>query len=111
MTTRSYLKYEMVRVRQVSGSGGFPARCARAWNGRPRCVMEMAIKQNRSGSSSVKKLVIWGSAGHALVATDIAVTTGDYQIAGYIDDVNTSLHGRPFGAARILGDRNQLGRL
>lgn len=34
------------------------------------------------------KLVIWGASGHALVVADIINLTGEYELVGFIDDVN-----------------------
>lgn len=34
------------------------------------------------------KLVIWGAGGHALVVADIIRLTGEYELVGFLDDVN-----------------------
>jgi UDP-N-acetylbacillosamine N-acetyltransferase len=55
-----------------------------------------------------QKLVIWGASGHALVVADIIRLRGDYEIVGFLDDVNPERHDTDFGSARILGGQEQL---
>ncbi len=55
-----------------------------------------------------KKLVIWGTSGHASVVTDIIRLRGDYEIVGFIDDVNPERAGSKFGGADVLGGREKL---
>src|SRR5437870_4765738 len=61
-------------------------------------------KQN----SMQQKLVIWGASGHALVVADAVRLSGEYEIVGFIDDVNPERAGAQFGGATILGAREQL---
>jgi acetyltransferase EpsM len=53
-------------------------------------------------------LVIWGASGHALVVADAARSSGEYEIAGFIDDVHPERRGEEFCGAVILGGREQL---
>src|SRR5437667_3209268 len=55
-----------------------------------------------------QKLVIWGASGHALVVADAVRLSGEYEIVGFIDDVNPERAGAQFGGATILGAREQL---
>lgn len=55
-----------------------------------------------------QKLVIWGASGHALVVADAARSRGDYEIAGFMDDVHAERRDEEFGGALILGGREQL---
>ena len=54
------------------------------------------------------KLVIWGASGHALVVADAIRSRGEYEIAGFIDDVHPSETANNFPAPVILGGREQL---
>lgn len=55
-----------------------------------------------------KQIVIWGASGHALVVADIVRLRGEYEIIGFIDDVNSNRHGTSFYGMPILGGREQL---
>lgn len=57
------------------------------------------------------KLVIWGASGHALVVANIIRLRGDYEIVGFLDDVNPQRHGASFCGVPILGGQNQLDAL
>ena len=57
---------------------------------------------------SKRKMVIWGASGHALVVADIIRLRGDYEIAGFLDNVNPELKGSLFAGATILGGNEQL---
>src|ERR1051325_7384571 len=54
------------------------------------------------------KVVIWGASGHALVVADVLRLTGEYEIAGMIDDLNPERYGTAFGGTTILGARDLL---
>lgn len=58
-----------------------------------------------------RRLVIWGAGGHALTVADIVRLQGEYEIAGFLDDVNPERHGSEFAGAPILGGAEQLERL
>ena len=45
----------------------------------------------------MEKMVIWGASGHALVVADAVRRRGEFQIAGFIDDVNPGRAGESFG--------------
>jgi len=55
-----------------------------------------------------KKLVIWGASGHALVLADIIRLRGEYEIAGFLDDVNPDRRNTEFCGATVLGGQEQL---
>ncbi len=54
------------------------------------------------------KLVLWGASSHAKVVADIIRLRGDYEIVGFLDDVNLDRHGTEFCGASILGGSEQL---
>ena len=58
-----------------------------------------------------KSLVIWGASGHAMVVADIVRLCGEYEIVGFLDDVNLDRHGTEFCGAVILGGLEQLDKL
>ncbi len=57
------------------------------------------------------KLVIWGTSAHASLVVEIIRSRGEYELVGFLDDVNPERHGREFCQAPILGGREQLDRL
>ena len=57
------------------------------------------------------KLVIWGTSAHASLVVEIIRSRGEYELVGFLDDVNPERHGRQFCQAPILGGREQLDRL
>jgi sugar O-acyltransferase (sialic acid O-acetyltransferase NeuD family) len=59
----------------------------------------------------MKKAVIWGSSGHALVVAHIMRLEGRFEIAGLIDDFNPGLHGSEVHGIKVLGGRERLGAL
>jgi PglD N-terminal domain len=59
----------------------------------------------------VQKVVIWGATGQALVVEDILRLQGEYEIAGYLDNLNTERKGEHFGGATVLGGEEILGDL
>ena len=48
-------------------------------------------------------IVIWGASGHALVVSNIANLCGQYEIVGFVDEVNPGRKGELFAGKRILG--------
>jgi len=58
-----------------------------------------------------RKLVVWGASGHALVVADIVRLQGEYEIVGFLDDVNPERRGIEFCEAFILGGKEQLDNL
>jgi acetyltransferase EpsM len=66
----------------------------------------MNVRSNRK-----PQVVIWGASGHALVVADILRLRNEFEIAGFLDDVNIERHGQEFCGASILGGREQLDRL
>ena len=54
------------------------------------------------------KSVIWGAGSQARVVADIIGIRGDYELAGFLDDINPQRHGTPFCGATILGGNEQL---
>ena len=59
----------------------------------------------------MKKLAIWGASGHALVVLDIIRLTGEYDIIGFIDDVNPVRPDDSFCGFPVLGGRDCLEKL
>lgn len=56
----------------------------------------------------MKKIVIWGASGHAIVVAGILRLQGEHEIVGYLDNVNPERRGEMFHGARILGGEEQL---
>lgn len=65
---------------------------------------------SKTAQSSKPKLLIWGASGHARVVADIVRLRGDYEIVGFLDDVNAERHHTEICGATILGGRKQLDR-
>lgn len=57
------------------------------------------------------ELVIWGAGGHALCVTDAVRLAGQYEIVGYLDDLNPARANTLFCHKPIFGGREQLGRV
>jgi UDP-N-acetylbacillosamine N-acetyltransferase len=57
------------------------------------------------------KIVVWGAGGQAMVVADIIRLRGDYELVGFLDDVNPERAGSSFCDAPILGGREQLDTL
>ncbi len=55
-----------------------------------------------------KKVVLWGASHHALVVADIIRLQGEYELVGFLDDVNLERRDEPFCGAVVLGGREQL---
>jgi UDP-N-acetylbacillosamine N-acetyltransferase len=55
-----------------------------------------------------QKLVIWGASGHALVVADAVRSRGEYEVAGFVDDLHPERRNEEFSGAVILGGREQL---
>jgi sugar O-acyltransferase (sialic acid O-acetyltransferase NeuD family) len=53
-------------------------------------------------------IVIWGTEGHARVVADIIRCAGQFEIAGFLDDVYRERHGSLFLGAMVLGGRDRL---
>jgi acetyltransferase EpsM len=58
-----------------------------------------------------QKLLIWGASGHALVVADIIRSRGEYEINGFIDDVNPLPHETEFNGVPVLGSSERLDEL
>ena len=54
------------------------------------------------------KLVIWGASSHAFVVADIIRLLGDFEIVGFLDNLNPERAGTEFCGATILGGADQL---
>lgn len=61
--------------------------------------------------TTTRKLVIWGASGHALVVADIIRLRAEYEIIGFLDDVNPDRKNTRLCGSRILGGREQLAHL
>jgi len=57
------------------------------------------------------KVVIWGAGGHALVVADIIRLNDEYEIVGFLDDVNPERHNSELYGAKILGGQERLDSL
>jgi UDP-N-acetylbacillosamine N-acetyltransferase len=57
------------------------------------------------------KIVIWGASGHARVVADIIRLNREYEIVGFLDNVNPQQHLTAFCGAQILGGDDQLVQL
>lgn len=55
-----------------------------------------------------RKLLIWGASGHASVIADIVRSRGEYELVGFLDDVNPKRAGEEFFGATILGGQDRL---
>ena len=55
-----------------------------------------------------KKVVLWGASNHALVVADIIRLRGEYELVGFLDDINLERHDESFCGAVVLGGREQL---
>src|SRR4051794_15806133 len=58
-----------------------------------------------------QKLVIWGAASQAKLVADIIRLRDEYQIIGFLDNINPERKGSPFCGASILGGEEQLDEL
>lgn len=58
-----------------------------------------------------KKVVIWGASGHARVVADILRLAGEYEIVGFLDDINPGAHGRMLSGSPVLGGREHFSEL
>jgi UDP-perosamine 4-acetyltransferase len=56
-------------------------------------------------------LVIWGAGAHARVVAEIVRLGGEYELAGFLDDVHPERHQTDIDGLPILGGREQLDRL
>ena len=54
------------------------------------------------------KLVIWGASGPALVVAEIVRLRNEYEIVGYLDNLNPQRKGTDFGGAKVLGGDEEL---
>ena len=57
------------------------------------------------------KIVIWGASGHARVVADIIRLNGEYEIVGFLDNVNSQRRLTAYCGAQILGGEEQLAKL
>jgi sugar O-acyltransferase (sialic acid O-acetyltransferase NeuD family) len=57
------------------------------------------------------RLVIWGAGQHSLVVAEIVRLRGEYELVGWLDDVNVDRQGSAYAGLPILGGREQLDRL
>lgn len=56
----------------------------------------------------MRDLLVWGAGGHARVVADIVRCANEFQIVGFIDDVNLERAGDSFCNTIILGGRDAL---
>jgi UDP-N-acetylbacillosamine N-acetyltransferase len=55
-----------------------------------------------------KKVVLWGASNTALVVADIIRLQGEYELVGFLDDINPERRDETFCGAPVLGGREQL---
>lgn len=58
-----------------------------------------------------KPLVVWGAKGPALIVADIIRLRGEYDIVGYLDNLNPERKNTSFGGAKVLGGEEELDSL
>jgi UDP-N-acetylbacillosamine N-acetyltransferase len=59
----------------------------------------------------LQKLVVWGASGHALVVADIIRAEREFEIVGFLDDLDPARAQGAFGGSTVLGGRQELPRL
>lgn len=69
---------------------------------------ERTTKTEQSAGAMRSKLVIWGTSGHSMVLADIVGLIGEYEIIGYLDDLNPDRHGSEIRGVPVLGGGEQL---
>ena len=52
------------------------------------------------------KIVIWGASGHTLVVADIIRCRGEFQLVGFLDNVNPQRHHTSLTGWKYWGERN-----
>src|SRR5712691_3944490 len=55
-----------------------------------------------------KKVVLWGASNTARVVADIIRLQGEYELVGFLDDINPERRDETFCGAFVLGGREQL---
>jgi sugar O-acyltransferase (sialic acid O-acetyltransferase NeuD family) len=59
----------------------------------------------------MEKIAIWGASGHSKVISDIIKIRKEYEIIGYIDNINLNRKGENFLSSYILGSEEMLDKL
>lgn len=59
----------------------------------------------------MKKIAIWGASGHALVVAEIIKKQQQYELTGFVDDINIERKGEQFCGSSIIGGRADLLKL
>lgn len=57
------------------------------------------------------KIVVWGASGHARVVADILRIRKEYQIVGFLDNINLQRSNTEFCDSKVLGGEEQLNQL
>ncbi len=57
------------------------------------------------------KIVIWGASSHAMVVADIVMLMNEYELVGFLDDINPERRNNIFCGLPIPGGREQLDNL
>lgn len=70
-----------------------------------------AVEEHTDSESARRPLAIWGAKGPALIVAEIIRLRGEYDIVGYLDNLNPGRKGADFGGARVLGGEEALGPL
>lgn len=79
-----------------------PSLASCATNGRIQIGFDMVADS---------KLVIWGAGGHGRVVADAVACGGQFELAGWLDDMHPERAGELFEGAPILGGKEQLHRI
>lgn len=58
-----------------------------------------------------KPVIIWGASGHALVVSNILNLSVDYELIGFLDDINSNRKDEIFNEKPILGGREVISYL
>ena len=66
------------------------------------------VEEHINPERARKPLVIWGAKGPALIVADIIRLRGEYDIVGYLDNLNPERKNTSFGGAKILGAKKNL---
>ncbi len=54
------------------------------------------------------KLIVWGASGHAMVVADIIKQSGDYELIGFLDDINPNPINNRMSGLPVFEGRNCL---
>ena len=67
-----------------------------------------AVEAHIDSELARQPLVIWGAKGPALIVAEIIRLRGEYDIVGYLDNLNPDRKNASFGGAKVLGGDEEL---